>query len=99
LKAQGNVDAIAKVLIPDVVDTVLSHLLYAIDQKLLRLSFTASTGKTVDLPEDGLGELSGWYLGGGDGWRERFARERYVDDFAGLKTWFLEKLRERDQKK
>jgi hypothetical protein len=92
LNAQGNLDAIAKVLIPDVVDSVLQHMLYAIDNELLRLSFTASTGKTVYLPNDGHGELCGGYLGGGDGWRERFSQERYVD----VKARFTYKLRERD---
>src|SRR6478736_3766148 len=61
---QGNLEAVAKILIPDIVDSALWHLLYAIDQGLLPLSFTASNGKAVDLPKDGLGELGGWYMGG-----------------------------------
>ncbi|HEX3625272.1 MAG TPA: hypothetical protein VH280_07595 [Verrucomicrobiae bacterium] len=98
LKSRGDLGAISKVLIPDVVDSVLQHLLYAIDNELLRLSFTASTGKTIDLSNDGLGEMCGWYLGGGDGWRERFSKERYVDDFADVKARFAEQLRQRDER-
>jgi hypothetical protein len=37
----------------------------------------------VELTEDGLGELAGWYMGSG-GWRAMFSRERFVDDFADL---------------
>jgi hypothetical protein len=77
-----NLDSIAKVLIPDIVDDTLFHLLRAIDQELLQLSFTASDGKTVDLPEDGYGELGGWYLGS---WREMYSKERFVDDVSDLK--------------
>jgi hypothetical protein len=81
--AEGSVpEAFAKVLIPDVVDETLASLLLAIDQQLLRLSFTTSTGKSTDLVTDGFGELCGWYKGGG-GWCERYSKERFVDDFSG----------------
>jgi hypothetical protein len=91
LNNQGNLEAVAKVLIPDIVDDTLWHLFYAIDQELLQLSFTASTGKTVDLPKDGLGELGGWYMG--DVWRKNYSQERVVDDFSGLKERLMDKLR------
>jgi hypothetical protein len=71
------------VVIPDVVDDTLFYLLQAIDTGLLKLSFTASNGKVVDLPTDGLGELAGWYMGSG-GWRRMFSKERFVDDFVDL---------------
>ena len=58
-------------------------LLHAIDQGVLRLKFVSSTGREVDLTEEGKGELSGWYMGSG-GWRAMFSEERYVDDFADL---------------
>jgi hypothetical protein len=58
-------------------------LLQAIDQGLLRLSFTSANGEIVDLAEEGLGELSGWYMGSG-GWRASYSHERFVDDFSDL---------------
>jgi|ERR1700722_13165837 len=79
----GTPEAFAKMVIPDIVDETLASLLLAIDQQLLRLSFTASTGKSVDLVTEGLGELSGWYKGGG-GWCEKYSNERFVDDFSDL---------------
>ena len=70
-------------VIPDTVDETVFHLLRAIDQGLLKLSFTAANGKKVDLPTDGLGELAGWYMGSG-GWRSLHSKERFVDDFSDL---------------
>jgi hypothetical protein len=58
-------------------------LLQVIDQGLLRLKFTASDGREIDLAEAGLGELAGWFMGSG-GWRAMYAEERFVDDFADL---------------
>ena len=71
------------VVIPDCVDETVSYLLHAIDQGLLHLRFVSSSGKEVDLTEDGLGELAGWYMASG-GWRAMHSEERFVDDFAGL---------------
>ena len=75
---------ITNVVVPDVVDETVFHLLRAIDQGLLKLSFTAANGKKVDLPAEGLGELAGWYMGSG-GWRALYSQERFVDDFSDLK--------------
>src|SRR5260370_40171129 len=80
----GNPGSMASVVIPDTVDETVFHLLRAIDQGILKLSFTASNGKKVELPTDGLGELAGWYMGSG-GWRALYSEERFVDDFSGLK--------------
>ena len=91
LNKQGNLESIAKVLIPDIVDDTLWHFFFAIDQELLQLSFTASNGKKVDLPKEGFGELGGWYMG--DVWRERYSQERVVDDFSGLKERLMDNLR------
>jgi hypothetical protein len=79
----GDPHSLLNVVIPDVVDDTLFYLLQAIDTGLLKLSFTASNGKVVDLPTDGLGELAGWYMGSG-GWRRMFSKERFVDDFVDL---------------
>jgi hypothetical protein len=86
--AGGLPEAFAKVLIPDIVDSTISHLLGAIDQELLRLSFTASNGKSLDLTRvaQESGELSGWYRGSG-GWIEKYSKERFIDDFADLKNY------------
>jgi len=77
----GDVKSIAKILIPDIVDDTIFHLLNAIDQGILNVTFKASNGKLVDLPKDGLGELGGWYVGT---WRE-MSKERYIDDFSDLR--------------
>jgi hypothetical protein len=82
--ANGSAEAFARVIVPDVVDSAMFHLLHAIDDGLLKLSFTDSNGKTVDLSSEGLGELAGWYMGS-DGWRAKYAKERFVDDFSDLK--------------
>jgi hypothetical protein len=79
----GNLESIASVVIADTVDETVFHLLRAIDQGLLKLSFTASNGKEVDLPVDGLSELAGWYVGSG-GWRALYSKERFIDDFSDL---------------
>jgi len=84
----AQLDPVATVLIPDIVDDTIFHLLHAIDQGMLKISFTASNGKVINLPEDGLSELAGWYMGGG-GWRAMYSSERFVDDCADLNTWPL----------
>jgi hypothetical protein len=81
--AQESLKEPARTIIPDCVNATISKLLLAIDQGLLRVSFTSSTGKTIDLMDDGMGELTGWYLGKG-GWCEKYSKERYVDDFSDL---------------
>lgn len=70
-------------VIPDVVDGVVFCLLHAIDQGELPLRFVSSSGRAIDLTEEGQGELAGWYMGSG-GWRAMFSQERFVDDFADL---------------
>ncbi|WP_437576988.1 hypothetical protein [Sorangium sp. So ce887] len=71
------------VVIPDAIDETIFCLLQAIDQGILRVKFVTSSGKEVDLTQEGLGELSGWYMGSG-GWRAMYSQERFVDDFADL---------------
>ncbi len=79
----GTPEAFAKVVIPDIVDDAMFYLLQAIDQGVLKISFSASNGRVIDLTAVGLGELSGWYMGSG-GWRAMYAKERFVDDFSDL---------------
>jgi hypothetical protein len=86
--ARRQPDVFAKTIVPDIVDSVVSHLLAAIDQERLRLSFTPSEGTRVDLVKEGRGELSGWYKGP-DGWVERYSGERFSDDFSDLERMFL----------
>jgi hypothetical protein len=74
----------ASMVIPDCVDDAVGWVLVAIDQGLLTLSFTTESGEIVDLPEEGHGELSGWYGGGKGGWCTISSKERVFDDFAEI---------------
>jgi hypothetical protein len=71
------------VIVPDIVDETMFWLLHAIDEGTLRLKFVSSSGREIELTEEGESELAGWYMGSG-GWRAMFSEERYVDDFADL---------------
>jgi hypothetical protein len=82
LQTGGVGDFVAEI-IPDCVDDTLFYLLNAIDQGLLKISFTAASGKTVDLTEIGESEMSGWYMAT-KGWRAAYSKERFNDDFADL---------------
>lgn len=83
-KLQGKqAGELAVEMIPDCVDDTLFYLLNAIDQGFLKISFTASSGRTVDLTEAGESEMSGWYMAT-NGWRAAISKERFNDDFAGL---------------
>ena len=75
----GEPKDLASEMIPDCVDNTLFYLLNAIDQGLLKISFTASSGKTIDLTEVGESEMSGWYMAT-DGWRHEYSKERFADD-------------------
>jgi|SRR5579862_1006132 len=77
----GDLKSIANVVIPDIVDDTIFHLLHAIDEGLLKLSFAASNGKQIDLYKDG--ELAGWYAG--DDWPMNYSEERFIDDFSDLR--------------
>jgi hypothetical protein len=81
----GQLESIAKTLIPDVVDNTIYYLLHAIDEGALQLSFIASNGQTVNLTKEGLGELAGWYAGE---WNGKYTKERFVDDFSDLRKFF-----------
>jgi hypothetical protein len=68
----------ATMVLPDCIDSTLGHLLWAIDDDVLHLSFTTERGERVYLPVDGRSEMCGWY-GGGNSWRTWYTRERIVD--------------------
>src|SRR5262249_11892159 len=81
--ANGSPEAFARVLVPDVVDGVIFYLLHAIDNGILNISFTASNGRTSPLSGPGTEELAGSYMMTG-GFRAKYAKERFVDDFADI---------------
>ncbi len=82
-------EALARVVIADVVDSTIGQLLNAIDQGVIPLVFKAADGSTVDLSavSSESGELSGYYRGPG-GWVESYSGERQPDDFSDLETFF-----------
>jgi hypothetical protein len=79
----GDIEGLQKMMISDCVDETLFYLLQALDQGVLNISFNANNGKRIDLSEEGLGELSGWYMGSG-GWRSQYSQVRFTDDFSDL---------------
>lgn len=81
--ADGSSSDLATTIIADCVDDTLFHLLHAIDEGLLHLSFVGRDGAVVDLTADGEGELAGAYMASG-GWRSQFSKTRFVDDFEDL---------------
>ncbi len=86
-------ESFAKVIIPDIVDSTIAHLLGAIDQEVLRISFIAGNGKSLVLAAETDG-LSGLY--GGE-WCKKYTKERFFDDFAHLDNFF-DKSADSDQK-
>jgi hypothetical protein len=73
----GNIENLGEMIISDCVDDTIFYLLKAIDEGILNLSFNASSGKQINLSLDGLGELSGWYMGE---WRSKYSNERCSND-------------------
>ncbi len=97
-EAAGNgVEAVVRVVIADVVDSTIAHLLAAIDQEMLPLSFARSNGASINLVAVATesGELSGWYMGE---WREKYSKERFPDDFSHLKHFFDKPSNDRENK-
>ena len=84
-------ESFAKEIIPDIVDEAICGLLWAIDQELLQLSFTASTGETVNLVSvaRNYGELCGSYgPGTSSGWVAQHSRQRFSRDLFDLDSMF-----------
>ena len=87
----GSSRALAEEMIPDCVDETIANLLQAIDSGLLRISFLASSGKLVDLTDEGEGggEMTGWYMGGGDdNWKSKYSQQRFAYDFEDMDHFF-----------
>jgi hypothetical protein len=82
-KDAGVTSKMLEVLIPDIVDDALFHLLDAIDNGGLALFIRTSDGELRPLEEEGKGEMAGWFMGH-DGWRARYSKTRFHDDFADL---------------
>ena len=62
-----SVKGVLDLVIPDIVDSTLFHLLRAVDAGLIRLTYVPDEGESFDLSADGDGELPGWLLGE-EGW-------------------------------
>lgn len=85
---KGTPESFAKEIIPDIVDATICALLYAIDDQLLSLSFTASNGETINLGSATDG-LCGWYgPGTKDGWIAQHSKERFSRDLFDLDDMF-----------
>lgn len=71
-------DAAVQEAVPDAVDEAIFHLLSAIDQGVLKLRWTTPDGDEIDLTDEGLGELAGWFVGL-EAWRGRYCQERFFE--------------------
>ena len=71
-------------LIPDIVDQVLFHLMDAIDNDHLPLSWQSQHQTSVSLALAGHGEMAGWVAMGKGGWIERFSKQRFNDYLSDL---------------
>jgi hypothetical protein len=76
-------DAVS-LLIPDIVDQVLFHLLDAIDNDRLPLAWQREDHSYVPLTRAGHGEMAGWVAMSKGGWPERFSKQRFNDYLADL---------------
>jgi len=76
-------DAVS-LLIPDIVDQVLFHLMDAIDNDQLPLAWQRQDQSHVSLARAGHGEMAGWVAMGKGGWIERFSKQRFNDYLADL---------------
>lgn len=83
--ATSSPEELVRTVALDVVDTTISTLLTAIDRSVLGVKYQAKNGQLIDLACDGMGELCGWYLIIPDGWRARYTKQPYFDDFTDLK--------------
>ncbi|HVC77493.1 MAG TPA: hypothetical protein VND96_13355 [Candidatus Micrarchaeaceae archaeon] len=71
-------------MIPDIVDQVLLHLVDAIDNGHLPLSWQSQDHSYVSLALAGQSEMAGWVAMGKGGWIERFSKQRFNDYLSDL---------------
>ena len=71
-------------LIPDIVDQVLFHLMDAIDNEHLPLAWQRQDHSYVSLARAGRSEMAGWLVMGKGGWIERFSKQRFNDYLSDL---------------
>ena len=86
LADSGKLEELQRTLITNCIDDTLFHLLEAIDNKKLNISYLSNNGENINLSEKGLGELSGSYAS--NDWIEQFTDERFSDDFDDLNLDF-----------
>lgn len=80
-KNKENMNEFAEMIIADCVDETLFYLFKSIDEGFVNLLLKASNDKTIDLTNEGLSELSGWYIGE---WRYEYSQERASNDFPDI---------------
>ncbi len=66
------VNKVLELLIPDLIDDTIFHLLRSIDGGEIRLVYVSDDGASCDLGAEGMGELAG-SLWGEEGWIARYS--------------------------
>lgn len=66
------VEAVLDIVVPELVDDTIFHLMRAIDFGDIRLSYRSDADKECDLEDVGMQELHGW-LFGDEGWVSRYS--------------------------
>ncbi len=85
----GDINDIGQELIPDIVDNALAGVLDAIDNGRIKLKYISDSNVEVDLCQEGLCEMTGYYMSSNNGWRQNFSNQRINDDFSDLNLDFL----------
>jgi len=71
----SSADTLARIMMLAAVDSAVFNLLEAIDQGVLKLTYTSSNGATLDLCKLA-GEFAGWYVvDNSESWRHRYSKE------------------------
>lgn len=69
----ATVSAVLDIVVPEMVDDTIFHLMRAIDFGDIRLSYRSDADRDFDLEEIGMQELHGW-LFGDESWIHRFSK-------------------------
>ena len=78
-KKLGSQDELVRVLVPFIVDKVISRLLIAIEGGSIPLVFYDESGNTLDLTSEFSGELSGWWGCDPEEWIGKYSNQRCID--------------------